>query len=235
MSNETMIQNAAPEDGSTGSGRQRRLLIAVGGAAVLLVLGLGAYFLFLSGGGEEDLGPVPSAAGAVPANANGNDNNGNSGNGGNKGGDKGDDSVPAKVDTNYAVGRDPFQPLAAEAVPEPVASPQDTTDTSTDTSTDTGTGTGTTPSPSPTADTGATTFSVTITSVKAAQNSAVIDVNGQSYAVKVGEMFTDNQTGPFKLVSVGKLPSGKDTGTVTFGSESQIELAVGETFVFSTI
>lgn len=229
MSNETLIQNAVSEDGSAGSGGQRRLLIAVSGAALLLVLGLAAYFLFLSGGGEEDLGPVPSAAGTIPAKAAGNDNNG-----GNKDGDKGGDSGPANVDTNYAVGRDPFQPLAAEAVPEPVVPPQDTTDTSTDTGTDTGTGTGATPAPTPPADTAATTFSVTITSVKAAQNSAVIDVNGQSYTVKVGEMFIDNQTGPFKLVSVGQLPSGKDTGTVTFGSESQVELAAGETFVFST-
>ncbi|MCZ3390183.1 MAG: hypothetical protein LH645_13955 [Actinomycetia bacterium] len=234
MSNETMTQNVSAEDGSAGSGGQRRLLIAVGGAALLLVLGLGAYFLFLSGGGEEDLGPIPSAAVTIPAKAAGNDNNANTDNGNT---DKGDDSVPAKVDSNYSVGRDPFEPLAAEAVPEPVAS-TDTTTTDTSTDTSTGTGTGTNPAPSgdaPPADTGATTWSVTIKSVKSAQNLAVIDVNGQSYNVKVGEMFTDSQTGPFKLISVGQLPSGKDTGTVTFGSESQVELAAGETFVFSTI
>ena len=204
----------------------------MGSRGQLLVLGLGAYFLFLSGGDEEDLGPVPSGASAVPDESKGKKDKGS----------KGDDTVPADVDTNFTVGRDPFLPLAAEqvvVVPEPVAD-----DTTTDTSTGGG-GTGTapkpaptvssdptpTPSPTPTED-AVTSYKVTLLSVDVRKDSAVIEVDGKRYLLDVKDMFTNSKTGPFKLTAVGELRSGKDTATVVFGSDAPVELVAKETVVF---
>ena len=72
--------------------------------------GPGVYFLFLSGGEEEDLGPVQRCSGSAAADGTG---QGRQGRQGHKGGPT---TVPAEVDDDFAVGRDPFAPLPAEEV-----------------------------------------------------------------------------------------------------------------------
>lgn len=248
MSNALSTDRPQADHASGPAGGRRRLFMALGGAAVLLVLGLGAYFLLLSGGEEDDLGVVPSGAAALPTDGAGNNDNGTK----NKG-TKGDDTVPGKVDSNFTVGRDPFEPLAAEQVVETVAPAGDTTGTSTGTSTDTSTDTtgggqtdpvvvptpaptvslDPTPTPTPTPSEGpVTSYKVTVKSVDVGKDSAVIDVNGKRYVVTVKDLFTNSKTGPFKLTRVGELPSGKDTATVVFGSDAPVELLAQDTVVF---
>jgi hypothetical protein len=225
---------AEPQSPPEASGGQRRLLLMVGGAAVVLVLGLAAYFLFLSGGGEEEFEPIPSAADAAAEQPEKDKGNGK----------KDDEQVPDEVDTDFQVGRDPFAPLAVEeVVADPVATDEGTdtdTDTSTDTGTSTGGGSGGNPAPAPTPAPTATedpepevtSYKVTLKSVDVAKNSAVIEVNGKRYQVKVKELFTNSNTGPFKLTRVGELPSGKASATIVFGSDAPVEIVQKETEVF---
>jgi hypothetical protein len=218
------------EETSAASG-QRRLLFVVAGLAGLLVLALAAYFLFLSGGpAEEDLGVVQGAPAPTHNGSDKQDKQDKQ--------DKNDDTVPDKVDDDFRVGRDPFKPLPQEA--EKVVPVEDT-------STDTGTGTGTntqptpqptvnpSPSPSPTpTDTPepVTSYKVTLKSVDVNKGKATIEVNGKRYVVKEGALFTSSKTGPFKLVRIGELPSGKDTATVRFGSDAPVELVQKDKTVF---
>jgi hypothetical protein len=76
-----------------------------------------------------------------------------------------------------------------------------------------------------------TTYKVTLKSVDVAKDSATIEVNGKRYVVKVGKLFTNSKTGPFKLIRVGELPSG-DTATVKFGEDAPVELVQKDTEVF---
>ena len=230
MSDTLPSENLVIDDGSSDTGRQRQLLLLVGGLALLLVAGLGVYFLVLSGGEEEDLGVVPGAA-APQADAG--DENGNSDKNKKK---KNKELAPTNVNANFTVGRDPFEPLAGEAL----VAPEPTADSSTTDTTTTGTGQGsvapapaptTAPQPTPTQDT-QTSYKVTLLSVDLKQKTAVIEVNGKRYPVKVKDMFTNTKTGPFKLTGVGKLGSGKEIATVVFGSDSPVELLVNEKVVF---
>ena len=66
-----------------------------------------------------------------------------------------------------------------------------------------------------------------------AKDSAVIEVDGKRYIVKVKDMFTNSKTGPFKLTGVGERASGKDTATVVFGSDAPVELVAKNTVVFT--
>jgi hypothetical protein len=228
MSNTLSTQSPTIDDGSGAGGSRRRLIMVVGGAALLLVLGLGAYFLFLSGGEEEDLGPVPSGA-AAAEESDGKKNKNSKGND-----SKGNDNVPAEVDTNFAVGRDPFAPLPAEEViPAPEPKPEPTTDTS-------GDGTGTTPEPTPTPTPtptvdAATTYDVTLRSVNLGKDTAVIEVDGKRYSVKAKDMFPSSDIGPFKLIGVGQLSSGQDTALVVFGSDVTVGLVAGKSVTFTTL
>jgi len=101
MSDTMQMEPLAPEAGDAPQDGRRRLVIgAVVGGAVLLVLGA-MYLLLFSGGSEEVAvtvtpGAAPTAA-ATPAP------------GGNK----------APKENNDNLGRNPFQPLAAEATPAP--------------------------------------------------------------------------------------------------------------------
>ena len=234
MSNTVSTENLPTEDGS-GTGGQRRLLVIVGGAAVALVLALGAYFLFLSGGEEEDLGPVPSGAAAVD-DSNGKDKNGKNDKDGKDGKDGKDDDVPSEVDEDFTVGRNPFAPLPAEAIKEEPAPPAD--DTTTDVADDGGTGPATEPAPeptpTPTSDV-ASTYQVMLRSVDIGKESAVIVVDGKRYSLKIKEIFPDNATGPFKLLGVGELSSGKDTALVVFGSDTTVGLVANKPVLFSTV
>ncbi len=229
MSNTMSTESPIIDDGSTDGGGQRRLLLVVGGAALLLVLGLGAYFLFLSGGGEEELAPVPSAAGAQPVEDGKKDKT-----------TKKDDKAPNKTNIKFTVGSDPFAPLAAEAVIEPDPVSNDTTSTGTSNGSGTKSGGGSTPAPTaaptpaPTQD-AASTYEVTLRSVDLKQNSAVIVVEGKRYSVKVKEMFPSSDIGPFKLIGVGQLSSGKDTALVVFGSDVTVGLVAGKSVTFTTL
>jgi hypothetical protein len=230
MSDTISTENAVIDDGSSGDGSQRRLLLVVGGAALLLVLGLGAYFLFLSGGDEEDLGTVPNATGSQPVEDGKKDKKA-----------KKDDKVSDKVNVKFTVGRDPFAPLAVEAVVEPPPEKDTTSDTSsTDTTKGSGTksGTGgntpaptTSPAPAPTQD-AVSSYEVTLRSVDLKKNTAVIEVDGKRYLLKVKDLFPNTKTGPFKLTGVSETGSGKATATVVFGSDAPVELLAKDTVVF---
>ncbi|MEO8107919.1 MAG: hypothetical protein ABI720_11445 [Actinomycetes bacterium] len=241
MSDTISPQSPVVDDGSADGAGQKRLLLVVGGAALLLVLGLGAYFLLLSGGDEEaDLAPVPSAVGTQPT-----DNDVKKDKGSKK---DTKDKAPTNVEADFTVGRDPFVPLSVEApvAPDPVVE-EPTADAgsgSGDTNSGGGGTTSTpstapvptsapkpTPSPTPTVD-AVTSYKVTLRSVNFGKDTAVIEVNGKRYSVKVKDMFTNSKTGPFKLTRVGQLPSGKDTATVVFGSDAPVELVIKDTVVF---
>lgn len=236
MSNTVSQENPIADEGASSDGGQRRLLLVVGGAALLLVLGLAGYFLFLSGGDDEEaFGPLPTAGTAAPDETTG----------GKDKASKKDKKVPNDVDANFTVGRDPFTPLGVEAVTVSSETTTETTDTTSDTSGTTTTNSGgntgaapapaptssSTPTPTPTADT-VTSYKVTLRSVDFGKDTAVIEVNGKRYPVKVKDMFTNSKTGPFKLTRVGELPNGKDTATVIFGSDAPVELVVKDTVVF---
>jgi hypothetical protein len=229
MSDTVATENPVIDDGSPSGGSQRRLLVVVGGAALLIVIGLGAYFLFLSGGEEEDLGPVPSAAGAQPVEE---------GDVAKKDKKAKKDTVPGNLNVKFTVGRDPFAPLAVEAVAEPAEVPEDTSDTTKSTDTKSGGGSSTpaptaspAPAPAPTQD-AATSYEVTLLSVDLKKENAVIEVDGKRYLLSVKDMFPNTKTGPFKLTAVGENGAGKATATVVFGSDAPVELIAKDTVVF---
>ena len=222
-------------DDAPAAGGQRRLLLLVGAAAAVLVLGLAGYFLFLSGGGEEDLGPVPQSA---PAPVDTKEK-------GDKKGGK-DDTTPAEVDDDFQVGQDPFQPLAVEAVAEPPAEePVDDGGNGTETAdnnTDTGStgGDASTPTPVPTVTVTAepepteepVTYKVKLISVDLVKEKATIEVDGKRYILAVKDMFPSTKTGPFQLTGVGEQGSGKDTATVVFGADAPVELVEKDAVTF---
>ena len=226
-------QPQAPEGDSSGSS-QRRLIVLVVGLAALLVVGLGAYFLFLSGGSDdEDFEVIRSAPAPVETDA--------------PKGDKKDDTVPTKIDDDIEVGRDPFKPLPQEAVKQEPVTVDDTDPVDDGAVIDNG-GSGTggtqptkaptvnpTPSPSPTETKDpdvVTSYKVTLRSVDVKKDSAVIEVNGKRYVVKVGKLFTSTTQGPFKLTRVAELPNGKDTANVRFGADAPVELIEKDKTVF---
>jgi hypothetical protein len=216
-------------DDTPAAGGQRRLLLLVGAAAAVLVLGLAGYFLFLSGGGEEDLDPVPQSA---PAPADTKEK-------GDKKGGK-DDTTPAQVDDDFQVGQDPFQPLAVEAVAAPPAE-EPVDDVGTDTA-DTGSTGGdiSTPAPVPTVTVTAepkpteepVTYKVKLISVDLVKKKATIEVDGKRYLLAVKDMFPSSKTGPFQLTGVGEAGSGKATATVVFGAEAPVELIEQDAVTF---
>ncbi len=222
------------EEAAEGASGQKRLLLIVGGLAGLVVVALAAYFLFLSGGGEEDLGALPPAAPASTDDG--------------KQGDKDDqdskeESLPDEFDGE--VGSDPFKPLSVEAV---VLPPSDVEPTDEPATPPTGGGTNnppvtqptTQPTPAPTSDPSppgnddpdVTKYNVTLKSIDVQKDSAVIEVNGKRYVVKVEKMFPSTIQGPFKLVRIAELPSGKDSATVRFGSDAPVELVDNHKTVF---
>ena len=241
MSNTVSPESLAPSDvdGSTGS---RRTLLLLGGLAVLLVLAIAGYFLFLSGSSEEDLGLVPS--GAAPQqtkDASGKDDE-------KKADQKADEKSEKQVKQEITVGRDPFAPLSVEA--EKIVPVDDDADGgssgSTGTSGSSGTKSDTVPPTAPQPTTAPTTapttepiepeesYKVTLRSVEVKKGKAVIEVDGKRYLVNVKEMFTDTKTGPFKLVWVGERSNGTATAKVVFGSDAPVLLVEKDSVVFET-
>ena len=216
------------DDTANASGGSRRLLMLVAGGAAVLVLALAVYFLFLSGGDEEVAGPAaPVPAPTAPEKTGKGDK------------DKAGSDVPKEVDEDFAVGRDPFQPLAVEAIVEEEPAVTDTGDTGTsNTGTDPVTDPGTpapapavAPQPAPTVEP-TTTYQVKLISVDQVKEKATIAVDGKRYVVAVQVTFPNTKTGPFQLTGVGERPSGKDTATVVFGSDAPVELVQRDMVTF---
>jgi hypothetical protein len=211
------------DDTANASGSSRRLLMLVAGGAAVLVLALAVYFLFLSGGEEEVAGPAaPAPAPTAPEKVGKGDN------------DKGGSDVPKEVDEDFAVGRDPFQPLAVEAIVEDPAVTDDAGSAGTGPVSDPGTpapAPAVAPQPAPTVEP-TTTYQVKLISVDQVKEKATIAVDGKRYVVAVQVTFPNTKTGPFQLTSVGERPSGKDTATVVFGSDAPVELVQRDKVTF---
>jgi hypothetical protein len=183
-------------DDPGGKGRNSRLLALLAVVAGLVVLGLAAFFLFFSGGGEEDLGgTVPTAqppAAVEPKQ------------GGDKANTKKKDKTPPVF--NGSVGRDPFQPLAIEEVivpPEAAVQPAGGTGTSDGTS-------------SNTAPVAAPDYYLVVYRGTSGGTVTMV-VNGVTYPVQVGDLFPDRAAGPFKVERV--IDGGKKV-VIKFGSET---------------
>jgi len=211
------------EQSGDGSGGNRRALIALAAVAGALLIGAAVYFLFLSGdSGDDELGAVPQTQTTRTDDDKG--NKGNDDNGSNAG-----DKVPDEFKGN--IGRDPFAPLAfelvtAEPVPtEPVPTEPPATDP---------TG-GTVPDPQPTSDAPATTaYVLEVKSVNVANDRASISVNDKLYTVKTGDVFPSDTTGPFKVLRLGKLDSGRGSAKVLFGSDLPVILKQGNPVTFGS-
>ena len=191
------LMQAPPESGLDGleasgeSGRNSRLIALLAIGAGLVVLGLAAFFLFFSGGGDEVAGTVPGAQPSAPVDP-GND----------KAGKK--DKKPPKFDSS--VGRNPFQPLAIEEIvvePTPEAAPTGATGGTT------GTDGGSAPAAAP--------DYYLVVYRGASGGTASIVVNGVTYDVGPGDLFPDRAAGPFKLERV---TDGGKQAVIRFGSET---------------
>ena len=222
MSETLMPENPVVDEG-TGPSSRRNLVVLLVAVVALAVVAGAAYFLFLSGSSEEDLGPVPSAAGQAAD-------------------EQGKAKEQAKEDKAAAeaeqaafndkdiitVGRDPFEPLSVEAKkPQPVDKVPDQTDPVT---TNTG-GTAPTPTPTPTQD--SDSYTVTLIAGNANKGEATIEVDGKRYVVSEKDLFPSSAIGPFKLISVNEKKSGKVTATIAFGSASTVDLAEGDPIEFT--
>jgi hypothetical protein len=209
------------ESSGDGSGGNRRALIALAAVAGALLIGAAVYFLFLSGGsGDDELGAVPHAVATGTQDTKANkDDNGNAG-----------DKVPDEFKGN--IGRDPFAPLAFELVTdEPVPTePVPTEPAATDP-----TGGIPAPDPQPTSDAPATTaYVLEVKSVNVANGRATISVNDNLYTVKTGDVFPSDTTGPFKVLRLGKLDSGRGSAKVLFGSDLPVILKQGNPVTFGS-
>jgi hypothetical protein len=74
-----------------------------------------------------------------------------------------------------------------------------------------------------------TRYKVTLLSVTG--DEAKFQVNKQKVKVEVGELFTNDKLGPFKLIRVGEIPGGA-TAKVQFGSATPVELDQKDAVVF---
>lgn len=157
-----------PEPG--GGQRNRTLLLALGGLAAVLVLGLVAYFLVFTGGSEEPAAPAPAPNSNGPAAP------------------AAEEPAPVanapKINTKN-FGRDPFKPL----ITEPAAA--------VDTSTATGGSTGSTGSTSGTAGTGAASSTGGTTGTTTPTTTT--PTASTSYAFKVVEVAPDNSAVTVKV------------------------------------
>jgi hypothetical protein len=223
------LMTAEPQPGAdlpsaSNEGGKRRLLLVGGAVAVLLVLGLAVYFLFLSGGTDEEAAFAPIPKGTPAPTATHHDG-------------KADGHKEPK-DVTVKVGRDPFAPLSVEAVKvQPsAAATTDSGSTTADSPKPTPAPTvSVSPSPVPTQTQPSSqpdSYKVTLKSVNVAKEKATIEVNGKRYLVKVKDMFTSSNSGPFKLTWVGKRADGKDLAKVVFGSDAPVQLVQKDTVFF---
>ena len=215
------------DQSSEGSGGNRRALIALAALAGALVIGAAVYFLFLSGDSSDDaLGAVPQTQANGTKDAKGNNGDGD------KAGDKAGDKVPEEFKGN--VGRDPFAPLAFELeTAEPVASEPVATEPPPATEP---TGALPTADPQPTSNNPPATsaYVVEVKSVNVASGRATIAVNDKTYTVKTGDVFPSDTTGPFKVLRLSKLDSGRGVAKVLFGSDLPVILKQGHPVTFGS-
>jgi len=222
MSESTVSDLQLPDSEEPSSGGNRRVMLLVGGAVGLVVLMALGYFLFFSGGGDtEELAPVPQGQVSTPKptpSPSGKPT-----------------TAPATFDDE--IGRDPFQPLAAEATPVTVP-----TDAPTDAPTDdpssqpTSGSTGGTPQPTPSATNtpAPTQYQVTVQSVNATGSppTATLVINGAVYkGVKKGDLLPDGQVIQLQVVQIYSDPSGKYV-QLRLGSGSVETIAQGKSSTF---
>ena len=139
--------------------------------------------------------------------------------------------MPEEIKGN--VGRDPFAPLAFELeTAEPVATePAPTEPAATD---PTGGIPATDPQPTSTNAPATSAYVVEVKSVNVASGRATIDVNDKTYTVKTGDVFPSDTTGPFKVLRLSKLDSGRGIAKVLFGSDLPVILKQGHPVTFGS-
>lgn len=149
----------------------RSKLLLVAGLAVLVVLGVVGYFLFIAGGGAEDPAPAARPKTVAPASA----------------GDQPAAEQPAAKKINAkSFGRDPFKPLIVE---QPATSGSTGT-TAAGTTTQSNTSTSQTAADSTTVPVATTSHSFRVVSVAPDNSTVTVNVDGKRYNnLHAGEVF----------------------------------------------
>jgi len=189
--------------GELGGGNRSKLL-ALGGLAGVVVLGVLAYFLFFAGGGDPvaDSGPtavVPKAAEPAAPEAT---------------------TTKTKKLTGKSFGRDPFKALITEPVEvadtNPVGSTSGATvtgSTSTGSNTSTGSSTGSTTGSTTTEPAQSTAHRFKVVDVAPDNSRISVKVDGKFYRnLKAGEVFADY----FKVRFIGGAVNDFQYGEETF-------------------
>jgi len=204
------VQQVTDPDLVTGvdDPNRRRLMLVLAIAGGVIIAGAAAYFLFLSGGGSdtEDFGPLPPQTGATAKP--------------DKGDDESPETKPLPEEFDGVVGRDPFQPLAAEAVVPPVVEDVEVEATSEPIEAGTDATGG-----DDSAD--ANTSQVKVKAVSVAKGQASVSVDGKQYTVKEGVVFPSATTGPFKAVVIGMTAAGRAFVKVEYGSDLPVVIKSG--------
>ena len=176
---QTMTQTPVPEIAPSDGGNRAKLLV-LGGLAAVLVLGLVAYFLVFSGGGEdEDAAAAPKPVAAAPAPA----------------AKAPAATKPAKKERISAksFGRDPFKPLIVEAVASEATTVPVTGAVTGGATTGTATGgttAGSAPQPGTTTPSTSTAHSFRVVAVAPDNSAITVKVDGKVYRnLKAGEVF----------------------------------------------
>ncbi|TAK69557.1 MAG: hypothetical protein EPO13_06700 [Actinomycetota bacterium] len=161
-----MSQQTLPP-GAQQEAKNRRPLLVVALLAVVVLAGLGVYLLTSSGGGEEDLGPVPAPRTTVSAKPSAT-------------------AAPTPTATLQQVtNKNPFGPLPGASRATTAAPTSGTTAGATTAPT---AGTTTSGAAAPTAS-AATATTLQLVSANQAEQTAVAKVNGKRYDVKAGQTF----------------------------------------------
>jgi hypothetical protein len=210
---QTMTQ-APTSDVEVGDGGNRTKMLALGGLAAVLVLGLVAYFLLFAGGEEElagsPAGRSPSSSGAVQEEAPA-------------------AAKPAKKQRISAksFGRDPFKALIVEAAEAPAAA----SDTSggavlTSGATTTGTGsstTGTTTQPETSVPAPSTAHKFKVVSVAPDNSTVTVKVDGKFYRnLKAGDIFATY----FKVRGIGGQQNAFQYGELLFTTNGTKRISI---------
>ena len=197
------LQDDDVDAGSQGSSRKR--LVIFGGAAAIIGLGAGLYFMFGMGGGSTDDSQfrlnTPVATAKPSANATPNAVT---------------PSAPAASSPAKVGSRDPFKPLKAGVVEAPAAV-ADVPGTATGTSSGAGAAPNAappaaapvaTPSAAP-----ASTVTLAVSAVDPVGQTVVVDVDGKKYATGVGKSFAQGFSvySVFNAKCVGILYGSKST------------------------
>lgn len=197
-----------PEPGS-GSGKRTRLL-ALGGLAAVLVLGLVAYFLVFAGGDEAaDQGPVIKPRSGAPVAPE----------------EPVAEPVVKQRLSAKTFGRDPFKALITEpeAVVDTTSTTTDGTATATTDSSPTGTSPGTT-APETTIPTESASHTFKVVDVAANNSSITVKVDGDKYPnLKAGEVFATY----FKVVLISGQVNSFQYGEEKFNVLGTKRLTIG--------